>query len=351
MPDLQKYLEQFHDEIRLDFDDSKPLREKRDVILRKLVERLEKLFGEKGEAVPSFTHFNQGSYAMATGVKPLAGDYDIDVGITFDVSKDDYEDPIEVKQWVLDALRGHTRSVEMRRPCVTVTYKRSDEPVYHVDLAIYSNPERNTDGKRYLARGKRTSGDEYREWEVSEPTELIRLVHTAHEGKDRDQFRRVVRYLKRWRDVAFPTNGNSAPIGIGLTVAALNWFTPHKSLVNVFENKYAYCDLDALLSLVNGMLDNFRPSVIHFFASRLRVELPVEPGGDLFHKMTSKQMGNLKEKLTALRDTLEAARGETDPQVACELLRKQFGDDFPVPTKEETAQVRKRAISSSGASG
>jgi hypothetical protein len=351
MPDLQPYFEQFHDKIRLDFDDSQPLRDKRDIILRKLEERIEKVFREKGESAPAFTYFNQGSYAMATGVRPPAGDYDIDVGITFDVSKDDYEDPVEVKQWVLDALNGHTSSVEMRRPCVTVTYQRSGEPVYHVDLAIYSSPERNADGKRYLARGKRTSGEEYREWEVSNPTELISVVRKAHEGKDRDQFRRVVRYLKRWRDVTFAADGNAAPIGIGLTVAALYWFVPQKLLVNAFENKYVYRDLDALLSLVDNMLANFRLSIGHFFANRLQVDLPVEPGGDLFAKMTNKQMEDFKEKLASLKDVLEVARDQTDPKVACEMLREQFGEDFPVPAKETTAQVRSRAITSSSASG
>lgn len=351
MPDLQKYFEHFHNVIRLSFGDSESLREKRDIVLDKLKERLERTLGGQGKPAPSFTHFNQGSYAMATGVKPLAGDFDIDVGITFDIDKDDYDDPVEVKQWVLDALHGHTRSVEMRRPCVTVTYQRSGEPVYHVDLAIYSSPERNADGKRYLARGKRTSGEDHREWQVSDPRELIRLIQTAYQGQDRDQFRRLVRYLKRWRDLKFSADGNAAPIGIGLTVAALSRFTPHKTPISAFENKHAYHDLDALLSLVNKMLENFRICMSHHFASRLRVDLPVEPGGDLFAKMTNKQMSGFQEMLTTLRDALEEVSRQTDPTVACEMLRVQFGNDFPVPTKEATAQVRNRAITSSSASG
>ncbi|MGL4884489.1 MAG: cyclic GMP-AMP synthase DncV-like nucleotidyltransferase, partial [Waterburya sp.] len=78
--------------------------------------------------------FPQGSYDLGTGNKPLNGDYDIDVGIIIKISKDDYPDPVKVKKWIYDALYGHTNSVEIRRPCVTVFYQKDGEDIYHVDL-------------------------------------------------------------------------------------------------------------------------------------------------------------------------------------------------------------------------
>ena len=62
-------------------------------------------------------------------------------------------------------------------------------------------------------------------------------------------------------------------------------------------------------------------------------------------------MGNFKEKLETLYDVLIEAENEADPVEACEKLQKQFGDDFPVPKIEETAQVRSPAIVSSSSSG
>jgi hypothetical protein len=107
--------------------------------------------GDREEDTPTFTWFNQGSYEMGTGIKPaVSGDYDIDVGIIFDINHSEH-DPVDVKTWVTDALEGHTKKVDMRRPCVTVFYQRDDEPIYHVDLAIYSDDTCPGTGCRYLA--------------------------------------------------------------------------------------------------------------------------------------------------------------------------------------------------------
>lgn len=91
MANLQSYFNSFHDAIKLDYDDNKELRDKRD-------ELLEILKANMPSDAGSFEIFHQGSYAMYTGVKPLDdGDYDIDVGLLFNISKDDYPNPVTVK--------------------------------------------------------------------------------------------------------------------------------------------------------------------------------------------------------------------------------------------------------------
>lgn len=115
MVNVQSEFIEFHDKIKLSYNDNAQLREKRDILLRKLRDNI------CAEAA-TYTHFNQGSYAMHTGIKPDDGDYDIDVGLRFAISRSDYPDPLTVKQWVFDALDGHTKKVEIRRSCVTVTY-------------------------------------------------------------------------------------------------------------------------------------------------------------------------------------------------------------------------------------
>lgn len=352
MADVQKYFETFHEAIKLKhFDENQILRDKRDIVLDKLKSRLKVIFEEKGEQVPSYETFDQGSYKMGTGVIPLDSDFDIDVGVSFKVKKDDYSDPVDVKKWVFDALEGHTKKVDMRRPCVTVFYQKDDEPVYHVDLAVYSDESCNFDGKKYLAKGKLNSTAENKSWEVSDPKGLADKVGNKYSGDDKSQFIKVIRYLKRWKDFNFSSNGNAAPIGIGLTISAYNWFAPRKTLTDALANTYKYDDLQATKVVVKGMLDNFRCySDGADTVERLKVYLPVEPQSELFEKMTNNQMVDLKEKLNSLLEALDLAEKEVAPEEACKTLRKVFGDDFPVPDKPDTGEKKSRAIVTSSAS-
>lgn len=328
MATLQKSFRDFHENIKLNnLDENQKLREKRDIVLEKLRER-------KASSTPTFDPFNQGSYAMGTGIEPLEkGDYDIDVGLKFHISKKDYLDPVEVKQWVHDALYGHTQRVECRRPCVTVFYLRHDEPIYHVDLAIYSEPSYEG-GPLYLAKGKLHSRYEERIWEQSEPQKLIELVKNQFgDTEDREQFRRVIRYLKRWKDVQFSetASGKAAPIGIGITVAAYHWFKIRKS-VDVFTDKVTYDDAHALKVFVNTLIGQFEN--VYFdgeWTQRLCVKLPVAPYCDLFEKMTNSHMVFFKKKLERLLETLREVGNEPDLHYACQQLRDVFGRDFPLP--------------------
>ncbi|RKZ52840.1 MAG: nucleotidyltransferase [Candidatus Parabeggiatoa sp. nov. 3] len=335
MAKLQKQFVQFHETIKLNnLDENKTLRDKRDIVLEKLRERLKKFFQEKDEPTPTFEPFNQGSYAMGTGIQPLGGDYDIDVGLKFNISKEDYPDPTEVKQWVYDALSTHTQRVEFRKPCITIFYQRHNEPIYHVDLAIYS--EYSYDSSLYIAKGKPNSDE--RIWEASEPKKLIELVKNRFDDpEDGKQFRRVIRYLKRWKDVKFSSDGNGAPIGIGITIAAYHWLNVSKP-VDYFSGKTTYDDLTAMQNFVNALIGNFR-DIYNSNELRLHVELPVAPYCDVFEKMTDNHMLSFKRKLESLLSILNEAQAEAEPSEACQKLQQQFGDDFPIPTKAETAFI------------
>ena len=285
---------------------------------------------------------------MDLGVIPLDGDFDIDVGLEFKINKIDYPDPVVVKEWVFNALFGHTDDVKIRMPCVTVQYHLRKEPLYHVDFAVYAQDGYSTN--IYLARGKPTSKENDKKWELDDPRGLIKAVREKFtDENDRLQFRRVIRSLKRWKDVKFSPDGHEAPIGIGLTVCAYYWFSISKTLVDPLKMSYEYNDLDATINFINAMLSQFRLVGNNNGRElyRLSVHLPVQPYNDLFEKMTDIQMTNFKEKLEELHRALIKARDEVDPVEACKVLRKQFGDDFPVPEIEETAQKRGPAIISS----
>ena len=345
MADVQKYFEDFHEIIKLsDTEENQELREKRDIILNKLKEK-------KAADVPTYTQFNQGSYAMGTGVKPINGEYDIDVGIRFDISKDDFPDPVTVKKWAYDALNGHTKDVKMKSPCVTVTYQKDGEAEFHVDLAIYA--AKNSDGKLYLAKGKLNSNDENKYWEVSDPLGVIdKIKNYSTDIEDRKQFRRIIRYLKRWKDIKFPTGGYAAPCGIGLTVAAYKYLSPNKYYV-FSSDKYKYDDLQALVDFVSSLINHFVTEYDHEevkYVERLHINLFTEPYNDLFGKMTNKQMGSFKSKLEDLKTALISVKTETDPHEACKTLQSFFGDEFPVPPKDDTGQRKANAILSSSTS-
>ncbi len=322
MAAVQKQFEEFHRKIKLDEDDEKAkLREKRDTLLNELKERLP-------DGTPSFESFHQGSYAMNTGTVPKDGDYDIDVGLVFDCKSDKYEDPVDLKKIVRDALTRANRTVDIRRPCVTVSYLREGVREYHVDLAIYV---KRGDGLLDLAMGKEGSSADKRFWQVSDPQTLTSLIKNRFSGDDAFQFRRCVRYMKRWRDVKFSNGGT--PLSIALTVAAYHWFQPNQELSG------KYVDLAALKTLVVEMLNNFS-TTFHDgeIVERLKVTLPVAPHSDLMSKLSNAQMKAFKQRLEKLRDELVAVQTDELTEDACKRLQGQFGDEFPVPEKKETAQ-------------
>ncbi|HQN64805.1 MAG TPA: nucleotidyltransferase [Methylophilus sp.] len=334
MPAVQKHFEEFHSRIKLDNNDEKAkLREKRDTLINALKEKLD-------PSVPSFEKFDQGSYSMDTGMLPLDLNYDIDVGLIFDCKRDKYADPVDLKKKVRDALNSNGRTVTIRRSCVTVNYMRDGKPEYHVDLAIYAKRD---DNNLDLAKGKENSGKEFRFWETSDPKGLTdKICGAFKEANELGQYRRCIRYLKRWRDVQFANGG--APISIALTVAALNWFRPR------FETSGNPADLKAMLDWVNAILASFTNQYTDEdgWHQRLSIALPVPPSNDLLAGMTNIQMQTFKDKLETLRDSLSEALYEDLPEDACKKLNKQFGDDFPIPEKADTAKAVSAPVISTG---
>jgi hypothetical protein len=332
---IQNQFEAFHDNIRLDANDNKEIIAKRNMLVDVIKAFIKDWCENKGSKVIAVENFNQGSYAMGTGVKPLHNedDYDIDCGLLFDISAQDYT-PIQVKQWVFDALdKKQFRTVEWKKACVRVQYTEQGLPKFHLDFACYSHA--SADGQLFLAKGKPTSPADQKKWEASEPKKLKQLVNEKfRDDAECGQFKRTIRYMKRWKD--YQLDGvNGKPTGIAFTALAYYGFKPFTK--NIFNSEEERNDLNAVTEFVTYILNQFS------WNNRIAVALPVPPGNDLFAKMTDQQCKTLREKLQTLKDALVSAAAQTDPREACRLLQKQFGDDFPVPPKEETAQVRRAA--------
>lgn len=322
MTNLQNEFLDFDGKIKLSYDENAELREKRDILLRKLKDNI------CGESAP-FISFNQGSYAMKTGIKPDSGDYDIDVGLRFSLKRSDYPDPVTVKQWVYDALNGHTKKVEIRRSCVTVTYQEQGEDAYHVDFACYADE----DGDLYIAKGKKNSDEKNRYWETSDPLGLIDEMNKRFSDVDeRAQFRRIIRYMKKWRNKSFDTSGNGAPTGIALTTLAYNKFKPEYTY-NGVTGKRVYDDFKALKSFVNAVKNTFvkvydiNDGKYYYTISQ---RLFVSPRNELFDKMTRKQQNEFHDKICNMISKLEDAEKQTKKAEACRILAEVFGSEFPV---------------------
>ena len=322
MVNLQNQFNKFYNTIKIDFDDNKPLRDKRDLIINNLRDGLKKLFPT---STPTFDSFNQGSYDLATGVEPLPGeDYDIDVGINFKFSKNTYK-PLEVKNWVYTALNIEQRTVQIKRPCVRVQYHFDNEKWFHVDLAIYSL-DKDVWGNEttHIAKGLINSSEDKKIWELSEPYKLKELLKSSFtDSFDREQFRKIIRYLKRWKDYNFSSTVKGRPTGIALTACCYQLFRTEKNY-NYSSFSYQYNDLQALLNVVSGIIEMFSRN------NQISVQLPVQPYNNLFEKMTNIQMISMKIELMNLQSALIAASNEPFTYNACTNLRKVFGNDFPI---------------------
>ena len=324
MADLQSQFNKFHETIKIDFEGNKPLREKRDMILSELRAGFKKKIPTN---TPTFKDFVQGSYDLSTGIEPLQGeDYDIDIGLDFNFTTDKIE-PVVLKKIVYDILNTVSkRTVLIKRPCVRVQYHNAGEVSYHIDLAIYAHGKDfwgNINDTLYLAKGYLSSSVDKKKWEISEPYRLKELIKSKiSDNSDRDQFRRIIRYFKRWKDYNFSSSGTGRPIGIALTSCCYYLFSVQKSYNNSTKT-YRYNDLEALKIITNGILIAFNGY------SRIRVNIPVSPENDLFEKMSDIQMLNFKTKLQALKSILENASKDSQITMACMRLRGAFGGDFP----------------------
>ena len=348
---LQKYFKDFNKTIKMDYEVKAELASKRDILLGKL--------RDSGK-LPAFCELNQGSYIMYTGVEPLDKEYHIDVGLRFKVNKEDYENPVELKNTIYDILQSHTEyGAEVKKPCVTVTYKKDGEAAYHVDLVVYTYEDKDDiDSQLYLARGKDNTPEEIC-WEKSDPKGLVDYINDKYEAdsEERAQYRRVIRYMKRWKNLKFNSSGNAEPPSIGITLIAADKFEVYRTY-DYLEEKWKYDDLEALIGfakeiqnlfIFQGVSDNGR--LLYRIKYPLPSSLNFEDDTDVFKKMTDIYMTDFKDKIDKLITDLEEVKKEVDEVEQCKLLNKIFGDDFKVPETKDASKKQMNYIPSSSSSG
>jgi hypothetical protein len=159
----------------------------------------------------------QGSYKYGTLIRPVnkKEEYDVDVGVYFEWESTGGAEPApeQLRDWVQRELIAYANkhpeieSVEVppKLRCSRAVFSRQfhiDTPIYHLDM---------TSDTRRLALLK--GG-----WEVSDPKRFYKWFRDIVKGAERDQLRRLIRYLKGWAAVAFSSAEKSRPSSILLTV-------------------------------------------------------------------------------------------------------------------------------------
>ncbi|MBV6375476.1 nucleotidyltransferase [Enterococcus casseliflavus] len=333
MVELQQSFINFHDSIKLDYDDNTLLRDYRDQVLKGLKENLNSDY--------TFDTFIQGSYSVYTGIKSSDEniDFDIDVAIAFKMSTDDCTNPVIAKKWIRDAMQETfpSATIEIKTPCVTINFTDdADDKQVHVDVAVYANNEEIF----YLAKGKEFSLAENKIWERADPKGLKEKINTFSENSDdRAQFRRCIRYLKRWKDNKFKQENR--PTGIGITVLALENFKANKTKDWMTE-KETYNDLKALSEFTNLLILNFNKLEYDdkngCWYNRIEAKLPVQPYSDTFCKMSANQMNDFKSKLESLKNDLEFSIKTLDKHEATKKLNTHFGPDFEIIEENQVVE-------------
>ena len=321
MANIQKQLEGFHKNIKVE---SSELREKRD----KIVYHIKQSLSENKKTIPEV--LNQGSYIYGVGIKPVSGkEYDIDVGLDFNIKSSDY-DAKEVRKWVYTAIKNHTNDVQNKGPCIRVIYQVG----YHVDLVCYARYKNNNLTENFQLAHK----DGY--WIASDPKKIKDHIQQAREsfketkdGSGSDQLQRVVRYLKRWNDLMIAGESDDKPIGLAILLYCI------KALQNpACDSQGNLDDLQALILIAERAKNS----------DKICANKP-DTSEDVFSKINKKGMEELIEKFRKLHKALLDARNSDRLEEACKIMREQFGDDFPLE-KDDSEKQKKISVLSSASS-
>ena len=330
---IQTHFDKFHDKIKLGREDDayKKARDRDDSIKTEV----KAAFSEAG--YPVIAEFIQGSLMTHTGIVPISGDYDIDRALVIDEEMAP-ENPVAPKKKTLDVLedRGF-KNAKIKKPCVTADYASDN---VHIDFIVY----KRLGDQHYLAVGKKNSDEHNREWSAADPLGLLAWINDDSDyNKDAAndvlaQFRRLVRYLKRWRDVQFSDTVAAKVYSIGLTVMVKKKFQPS------FSTEGARKDLAALRATVEAILNAGYFDEEKDNKYSVRVDLPMEPWRDIFYGSSLDTGTLLYNKLKHLKEHLEKTEGLSDEREQCEILNKLFGDDFKVPEPSNGSSKARKAV-------
>jgi len=308
---FDKQFKEFHSQVKLDST-------KKQQLLRSkgsLREKIKKDFREKSRTpVPKF--YMQGSFSMTTTINPISVEYDLDDGVylqNIDTSKpmDEWESSEKVHKWIVDAVNGHTsKKPTDKNLCVRVNYADENK---HVDLPIYVEK-----GDTYYLAVKNSG------WIESDPKEISDWF--ADEVKTKgEQYRRIVRYLKAWKDFREDENSSLKLFGgFQLTVLASYHFI--EDLDNDEESFFR------TVQEINNNLWKYKYKIPH-----------PKNGKNIIDHYTDRRKEIFQDEFKAMYNKAKDAYEESDCVEKSKKWRKVFGDRFPSLTKEDCEDKDEKA--------
>ncbi|MEJ0039283.1 MAG: CBASS cGAMP synthase [Gammaproteobacteria bacterium] len=202
-------------------------------------------------------------------------------------------------------------------------------PFAHIDIPLYAIPDDEFETLQkaalstygYMALDEAMTRAERDAW-TALPTDHVLLAHRKDNWVKSDprlvkqwfleeverhgeQFRRVVRYLKAFRDWQWPTNG---PASILLMAAS----------APLFDARDRRDDL-ALLDVVERLPSALRDGVCN----------PKDPSESLTDRLGKEGIRDAVSKLEVLENYLRGALNASNAEQACAWLIHQFGERFP----------------------
>jgi len=259
----------------------------------------------------------QGSYKYGTLIKPVRPDeeYDVDLGIYFEwTPQRGHVEPTagQLRQWVQRELLAYKAlNPEVKEVCVPPK-ERCSRAVYakrfHIDTPTY-HLDPDSDERRLAT----LSGN----WEGSDPKALYKWFKKAVDEDDRDQLRRLIRYLKGWAAIAFEGAEDSRPSSIMLTVLVAQVF---RSMW--LDRLGGMDDDDALAAVIKAMHRQLQES--------RDVWNPVDTKESL-NRIPKDSWPAFMTRLTALKDCAENAEAAEDEPAAALAWSEAFSYLMPLP--------------------
>lgn len=305
----------FHDTIKMSQTKKETLRTNREAIRAKIRNHFKTNHSDYIQ--PKFCW--QGSFAMDTILNPIKdeeglGAYDLDDGIYF--ISDDIAERKDIEWYheeIYKAVDGHTnQDPDDNDPCVTVNYADG----HHVDLPAYFMLK---DGTPQLSHRKTP-------WLESDPKGLREWFN--EECRNKQNLKRIVRYLKAWCDYVKSVTDKKMPTGCILTMlAAEHYVAPTE------DNREDMQMKDILVKMYNSL-----SAEDGFHCNR-----PTTPYDDLFEGYNSKRKSDFLNELKSFKEDAERAINSKNPKDACGKWQKHFGPRFCCSTakdEDEDAQQK-----------
>lgn len=321
MADLNETFIEFNTVIALSTTKKDELRKSRNAI-RKDIET----YFEKNRDKHTVKFKGQGSFSMNTTILPDSGEYDVDDGVYIFGKEEDKPLVTTAHSWIVKAVENRTgQNTIDKNTCVRVQYAKS----YHVDLPIYYKTTDSNNEYFYDSEDVPELAHKSKSWIESDPYAF--KLWFDEKAKNKNQLKRIVRYLKAWTDNKRKLN---LPNGMIFTILAVNNY--------VVKDRDDEAFLETLKTIQKS-IDDTR----HNWASYECKRPTIDKTENLLAKYSSETrkksfLDALDSLITSGKQAIEA-KSKKD---ACSKWQKHLGDRFPCSIIEEEDEDVAKAFAS-----